>query len=79
MREKASSEAGRGYPLVSDGPGGPAGSAAARTFDTQAKAIEYGRAAAKSPRTELYIHGRDGTIKNRDSYKSDPSPLKNKK
>ena len=50
-----------------------------KTFDTQAKAIEYGRDAARKTQTELYIHGRDGTIKNKNSYGKDPSPPKDKR
>jgi hypothetical protein len=52
---------------------------ASRTFDTQAEAITYGRNVAKSAHTELYIHGRDGTIKNKNSYGNDPFPPKDKK
>jgi Uncharacterized protein conserved in bacteria (DUF2188) len=52
---------------------------ASRTFDTQSEAIAYGRNAAKSSHSELYIHGRDGTIKNKNSYGSDPFPPRDKK
>ena len=52
---------------------------ASKTFDTQAQAIEYGRTAAKKTQSELYIHGRDGTIKNKNSYGNDPLPPKDKK
>lgn len=52
---------------------------ASRTFDTQADAIKYGRNVAKQERSELYIHGRDGTIKNKNSYGNDPLPPKDKK
>lgn len=43
---------------------------------TQAKAIEKGRTEAKSSKTELIIHGRDGKIRARDSYGPDPFPPK---
>lgn len=52
---------------------------ASKSFDTQQKAISYGRDSAKKSGTELYIHGRDGTIKNKNSYGSDPMPPKDKK
>ena len=52
---------------------------ASKTFDTQADAIDYGRAAAKKTQSELYIHGKDGTIKNKNSYGRDPNPPKDKK
>ncbi|CAN5283497.1 DUF2188 domain-containing protein [soil metagenome] len=52
---------------------------ASRTFGTQAEAVEYGRAAAKRTHSELYVHGRDGTIKNKNSYGADPFPPKDKK
>jgi uncharacterized protein YdaT len=52
---------------------------ASRTFGTQAEAVKYGRDAAKKTHTELYVHGRDGTIKGKNSYGSDPFPPKDKK
>ena len=47
-------------------------SRATKTFTTQEEAIEKGREIAKHQRTELYIHGRDGRIRERDSYGGDP-------
>lgn len=52
---------------------------ASRTFDTQADAVKYGRTTAKKSHAELYIHGRDGTIKDKNSYGNDPLPPKDKK
>ncbi len=49
---------------------------ASRTFDTQSEAIEDARKKAKSQKTELYIHGRDGRIRERDSYGKDFHPPK---
>jgi len=46
------------------------------TFNTQREAIERGREIAKNQRTELYIHGRNGKIRERDSYGRDPHPPK---
>lgn len=52
---------------------------ASRTFDTQQQAVTYARDAARKVGTELYVHGRDGTIKNKNSYGNDPMPPKDKK
>lgn len=52
---------------------------ASRTFDTQAAAVKYGRDAARKTHAELYVHGKDGTIKGRNSYGRDPYPPKDKK
>lgn len=41
---------------------------------TQRDAVEEARALARKQNTELVIHGRDGRIRNRDSYGSDPMP-----
>lgn len=49
---------------------------ATRTFDTQREAISEARKIAKNQGTELYIHGRDGRIRERDSYGKDPFPPK---
>ena len=44
------------------------------TFETQQEAIERGRDIARKQGTELYIHGRDGRIRERNSYGGDPHP-----
>jgi hypothetical protein len=49
---------------------------ATRVFDTQAEAIRFGRDAARKDGVELYVHRRDGTIRERDSYGRDPHPPK---
>lgn len=49
---------------------------ATRLFDTQRQAIAQGREIARKQGTELYIHGRDGRIRERDSYGRDPYPPK---
>lgn len=54
-------------------------SRASRNFDTQAEAVQYGKAAAKKDHAELYIHRKDGTIQNKNSYGNDPIPPKDKK
>jgi len=49
-------------------------SRASKSFDTKDKAVKYGRKISKSEKTELYIHKKDGTIQNRNSYGNDPHP-----
>ncbi|MBM4268120.1 MAG: DUF2188 domain-containing protein [Deltaproteobacteria bacterium] len=44
------------------------------TFSTQEKAAEAGREAARRDQTEVLIHGRDGRIRERESYGNDPCP-----
>lgn len=47
---------------------------ASRTYNTQKEAIDDARERARRLRTELYIHGRDGRIRERNSYGQDPYP-----
>ena len=49
---------------------------ASGTYSTQKEAIEAAREHAKNQKTELYIHGRDGRIRERESYGRDPYPPK---
>lgn len=54
-----------------------AGSArSTKTFKSQSDAIDHARGIARNQGTELYIHGRDGKIRARDSYGRDPHPPK---
>lgn len=46
---------------------------------TQREAELAGREIARNQHTELFIHGRDGRIRDRDSFGHDPSPPKDKK
>ncbi len=46
------------------------------THTTQSEAIREGRKIAKSQGTELYIHGKDGRIRERDSFGNDPKKSK---
>lgn len=46
---------------------------------TQEKAIEQARETAKRERLEVVIHGRDGKIRDTDSYGPDPNPPKDTK
>ncbi len=43
---------------------------------TQREAIDAGREVARNQRTELFVHGRDGRIRERDSHGNDPFPPK---
>lgn len=47
---------------------------ATRRFETQREAISYGRKVSKNQGTELYIHGRDGMVRSKDSFGNDPHP-----
>ena len=49
-----------------------------KNFDTQRDAVEYARSLARKQSSELYIHGKDGTIRGRDSYSSDTMPPRDK-
>ena len=49
---------------------------ASRSFETKDEAIQYGRELSKNEKTELYIHGKNGMIQNKNSYGNDPNPPK---
>lgn len=51
-------------------------SKASSTHATQAEAIRAATKVAQNQKTELYIHGRDGRIRERNSYGNDPHPPK---
>lgn len=42
--------------------------------DTQQEAIDRARGIARNQGVELYIHGRDGRIRERDTHGRDPYP-----
>jgi len=46
------------------------------TFDTQADAIAAGTRRAKEKKVELLVHGRDGKIRERNSFGHDPRNIK---
>ena len=48
----------------------------ANTYVTQQEAISVARERAKQQGTQLYIHGRDGRIRERESYDKDTMPTK---
>ena len=49
---------------------------ASGTFETQKEAIHSAREKAQKQGAELYVHGRDGRIRERSSYGRDPFPPK---
>lgn len=49
---------------------------ASSLHDTQAEAERVGRPIARAEQTEFYLHGRDGQIRQKDSYGNDPNPPK---
>jgi hypothetical protein len=49
-------------------------SRATRTFSTQEDAINAAIKIARNQGTEVYVHGRDGRIRERNSYRGDPYP-----
>ena len=50
-----------------------------RHTDTQKEAIDLAREMARKQESELIIHGRDGQIRDKDSYGNDPYPPKDTK
>lgn len=51
-------------------------SRASGVYDTQQEAIQNARKIAQTQQTELYIHGRDGRIRERNTYGNDSNPPK---
>lgn len=49
---------------------------ASRTFETEQEAVGRAKDIARSEGTEVFIHGRDGRIRERRSYGQDPFPRK---
>lgn len=45
-----------------------------KTFSTQKEAISYGKQIAKNNRSELFIHSKRGTIRERNTYGVDKFP-----
>jgi hypothetical protein len=52
---------------------------ASSVHKTQAEAAKAGREAAITEKSELRIHGRDGKIRDSDSFGNDPHPPKDRK
>lgn len=49
---------------------------ASRVLDTQSEAAQLGRERARKDHIEFFLHGRNGQIRERDSYGHDPFPPK---
>ena len=49
-------------------------SRATAVFGTKLEAVEKAREIAKNNKVELFIHGRDGKIQERNTYGRDPYP-----
>jgi Uncharacterized protein conserved in bacteria (DUF2188) len=49
---------------------------ASRVYDSLREAVQHARRIAQNQQTELYIHGFDGRIRERNSYGKDPHPPK---
>lgn len=49
---------------------------ASSSHGTQAAASKAGKSIAKREKTELYVHGRDGRIRERNTYGNDPKKSK---
>lgn len=47
-----------------------------KQFPTQKEAIKYGEKIARNNHSELFIHGKNGKIRDRNSYGNDPYPPK---
>ncbi len=56
----------------------PGNERASGIFSTQEQAVSEGRQIARNNQSELLIHGRNGQIRARDSFGSDPCPPKDK-
>lgn len=53
---------------------GAGNSRATKNFDTQSKAIDFAKGTAKNQHSELFIHSRNGQIRERNSYGNDSFP-----
>ncbi len=54
----------------------PGNSKASKVCSTQKECIEYGTKEAKRTKAELFIHNKQGEIRERNSYGRDPFPPK---
>lgn len=70
---------GKNQHVVSDGNGGwnvkgANNQRATANFQTQAEAIQRATEIAKNQNSEMFVHGRNGQIRERNSYGNDPFP-----
>ncbi|WP_350431742.1 DUF2188 domain-containing protein [Shewanella sp. H8] len=49
---------------------------ASKHFVTQVEAIQWAKGVAQNQKSELYIHGKDGKIREKNSYGNDDYPPK---
>lgn len=47
---------------------------ATRVFTSKGDAVAFARGLAKKAGGELYVHAKDGSIRDRDTYSTDPYP-----
>lgn len=47
-----------------------------RVFGSQAEAVTFARGAARKEGKDLFVHGRDGMVRDHATYGRDPSPPK---
>ena len=47
-----------------------------KSFNRKEDAVKYGRELSRKEQTELYIHKKNGSIQDRNSYGKDPFPPK---
>jgi hypothetical protein len=47
---------------------------AVKHFENKEEAVEYGKELSRSQGTELFVHGRNGRIQEKNSYGRDPYP-----
>ena len=52
---------------------------ASKHFSTQGKAVDWARSVSRNEKSELVIHRRDGTIRDKDSHGRDPLPPRDKR
>jgi len=57
---------------------GKGNSKVTKVTSTQKEAIDVAREIAKNQQSEVVIHKRDGTIRDKDSYGNDPNPPKDR-
>lgn len=58
---------GEGWKVKTEGAG-----KAAKVFERQSEAINHARGMAQERKSELFVQGRDGRIRERDSHGHDP-------
>lgn len=66
-------EGGKEWAVMKEG-----ASRASKNFTNQADAVKYAIEQARKEKAELYVHRRDGTIRERRSYGNDPLPPRDK-